>query len=183
MQAGHERRRVCHSDPRHKGPPHSIRWRRGKPVIRPHKESQRSFNIRDGTILCGPGCHCGPPCNDAIAFGRWLWDRNVDMEQWLWGGGRADRYRRGRPCLSATLLSRPKDTRFLAPGSECSRSCMGLLRETAAKIANSGPSPFLRRESPKINAFCRGACARHLLPRNHLIRLSFLPYEDWFLAS
>jgi hypothetical protein len=62
------------------------------------------------------------------------------MEQWLWGGGRTDRHRRGRPYLSATLLSRPKDTRFLASESECGRSYMGLLREAAAKIMNRGPS-------------------------------------------
>src|SRR5271167_1243156 len=62
------------------------------------------------------------------------------MEQWLWGGGRTDRHRRGRPYLSATLLSRPKDTRSLAPGSECGRSYMGLLREAAAKIMKRGPS-------------------------------------------
>src|SRR5271168_2192065 len=134
MQAGHTRRHVCHPDPRHKGSPHSVRGRRGKPVIRPLKESQSSFITRDGTILCGPRCHCGPPRHYAIDFGRWIWDRTVDMEQWLRGGGRTDRHRRGRPCLSATLLSRPKDTRSLASRSECRRSYMGVLREAAAKI-------------------------------------------------
>jgi hypothetical protein len=42
---------------------------------------------------------------------------------------------------------------------------------------------FLGRKSPKINAFCRGPRARWLCIRNHLIGLSFLPCEDWFLAS
>jgi hypothetical protein len=41
----------------------------------------------------------------------------------------------------------------------------------------------LGRKSPKISAFCRGRRARWLCLRNHLITLSFLPYEDWFLAS
>jgi len=44
--------------------PHSIRWRRGKPVIRPHEESQRSFNIRHGTSATkiansGPSSYLG----------------------------------------------------------------------------------------------------------------------------
>jgi poly(3-hydroxybutyrate) depolymerase len=54
LQAGHARGRVCHSDPRHQGPPRSIRRQRGKPLIRPLQESQSSFITRDGTILCGP---------------------------------------------------------------------------------------------------------------------------------
>jgi hypothetical protein len=44
-------------------------------------------------------------------------------------------------------------------------------------------SPFLGRKSPEINVFCHGPRATWLCLCNQLIRLGFLPYEDWFLTS